>query len=177
MKFEAAYAEVLDEAAHLACSHLPPGRVDTGEGNEHIRILGRDLGHFLVGDSYLSSRRFHINWEDDTGHLPLPIVSRYLRDGRPWSFNLEVICRGLLHRLPHRIIRNALRYLRMGMHVNRHQVLYVHVSIAPFTPSVIGLSMWAHAFRQKREAPPARLRLHHARSCLRTTCPGFCFRK
>src|SRR5258708_25153175 len=150
MKFEAAHAEVLDEAASLACSHLPPGRVDTGEGNEHIRVGSRPFGYFLVGDSYQAGRRLHVYREDDAGHLPLPIVSRYLRDGRPWSFILEVICRGLLHRLPHRIIRNALRYLRMGMHVNRHQVLYVHVYIAPFTPSVIGLSMWAHAFRQKR---------------------------
>src|SRR5260221_6100203 len=56
VKFEATHPEVLDEATRLACSHLPLGRVDTSERNEHIRVRSRTFGHFLVGDPYQSGR-------------------------------------------------------------------------------------------------------------------------
>src|SRR2546428_11874593 len=90
VKFEATYPKVLDEATGLACAHLALGRVDAGEGDEHIRVLSRDLGHLLIGHPDLPGRGLHVDREDDTGHLALSIVGRDLGNSRARPLILKV---------------------------------------------------------------------------------------
>ena len=131
MKFESLHPKLLDEATSLACSHFPLRGIDTGEWNKHIGILSSNFGNFLIRNTFYPSSRLHIYWKNDASHLAFPVVSRNLRNSHMRSFFLKVMFRCFLESLPTGITWNPTRNLSMSMHVNRHQVLYIHVSSTP----------------------------------------------
>ena len=126
MEFEALDPEVADQPPCLARAHAPFRRIDAGECDHHVAVLGRELGDLLVGDSLLAARPLAVDREDHAADIARAIIGRDLRYGGPIRGSLEVFGHGLGSGLPKLIHRLARGYLRMGVNINRSKLCQVH---------------------------------------------------
>ena len=126
VKLEALDAEILDEAARFTHPHFAARRVDAGEGNADVGMLGGGFGHFFVGDAADAHAAFVIDGEDHEGDLFLAVVGRHLRDGRVLDLVAEV-APARFERLRFGFVgQKARRGLRVGVNVNRDQRVQIH---------------------------------------------------
>src|SRR5450631_1707205 len=115
-------------------------RIDAGERNQDVGMLGTRRGDFLVRDRRMAGRRLGVDGEHDRGDSPLPVVLGQLRNRGLRIAGTEV-CR--LGRLQHGTERGMAvgRHLGVRMHVDRDQLVEVHDQPSTFgagIPTVCG---------------------------------------
>ena len=69
----------------------PAGGVDRAERDEHVGVLGGEVGDLLVGQRGLPGGRLGVDGEDDGGHVLGAVVRGDVRHGRVVRVALEVL--------------------------------------------------------------------------------------
>ncbi len=128
VELETPDTELLDQTAGFAHAHLSLVRIDRGEGDQDVVVLGGDLGHLLVGDPGDPHLGFGVDVEDHRRHLALAVEGGRLGDGGALGL-AEVLGHGLVEQHPARVARLAGRHLRMGVHVDGDEVVEVQVRL------------------------------------------------
>lgn len=130
VELEALDAELAHQTACLARAHLALGRIDRGERDHDVAILGGDLRHFLVLVAAKARLAFGIDRKDHTADPAFAIIGRRLFHGRQHAFRagrvLEIFRHSGLKLVIAVIAVAAAGLFRMGVHVEGDQVIKLH---------------------------------------------------
>ena len=81
MEFEASHAVFLDQLARLSHTELAFMWIDADERDQHVRILRRDLQHFVIAVAAEPGLALGVDGEDHRGDLLGSVIGRGFRHG------------------------------------------------------------------------------------------------
>ena len=81
MELEPLNPIVLDQVPRLSRAQFALGRVDRGEGDQNVGMLGRQFRHFLVLVAAIAGLALGIDGEDHRRDVLLAVMRRRLLDG------------------------------------------------------------------------------------------------
>ena len=119
VELEAFDAEILDQVAGLARAIFAFARVDRGERDDDIVMLGGEFRHLVIADALRSDPALAIDREQAERDMALAIIIDRLGDGGAPPIRLE-ISGGRVEKLRHhRVLGVVARDFGMNMDVDR----------------------------------------------------------
>ena len=122
-----------DETPRFARAHPALVRVDAREGDHHVGVLARSVGHLLIRYASTPDLALAVHREHHEAQPALTVVGDRLRNRRPLDSS-EVLVQGLVELGPVGVEGLPARGLGMGVDVDGHQICKVHHSAPGLDP-------------------------------------------